>query len=207
MQVLFGGTFDPVHNGHVVMAESLAKAFPGAIVHVIPNRQPPHRKSYVSSEHRLAMLGLAMEGIPRVIVNAIELGRDGPSFTVDTLRALREQFGGKESLVLCLGADAVRVVDEWYQPELLLELCHVCVLNRASQPTVIPEVLSSYHSTDALSDLNQKACSLLVYLATPDIPVSSTEVRELIAKNKPTLPVPSKIADYIKRYNLYQGIE
>ena len=110
MQVLYGGTFDPVHNGHVVMAESLAKAFPGAIVHVIPNRQPPHRKSYVSSEHRLAMLDLAMEGIPRVIVNAIELGRDGPSFTVDTLRALREQFGGKESLVLCLGADAVRVL-------------------------------------------------------------------------------------------------
>jgi nicotinate-nucleotide adenylyltransferase len=207
VQVLFGGTFDPVHNGHVVMAESLARAFPDAIVHVIPNREPPHRASRVSSEHRLAMLRLAMEGISQITVNAIELGREGPSYTVDTLRALREQFGVKESLVLCLGADAVRVVDQWYQPEMLVELGHLCILNRANQSIEIPQVLEVYQLTGNFSDLSNQANGLLARLATPNIPVSSTEVRDLIAKHAPILPVPPKIADYIGRHRLYQDTE
>jgi nicotinate-nucleotide adenylyltransferase len=207
VQVLFGGTFDPVHNGHVVMAESLARAFPSATIHVIPNRQPPHRASQVSAEHRLAMLSMAMEGIPHITVNAIELGRDGPSYTVDTLRALRAEFGANESFVLCLGADAVRAVDQWYQPEMLAELGHLCILNRANQTIEIPQVLRCYQPTDNVSDFSNQANGLLARLATPNVPVSSTEVRALIAKHAPTLPVPPKIADYIGRHHLYQDIE
>ena len=207
MQVLFGGTFDPVHNGHIAMAESLAQAFPSAIVHVIPNRQPPHRASQVSAEHRLAMLSMAMEGIPQIKVNAIELCRDGPSYTVDTLRALRAQFGANESLVLCLGADAVRAVDQWYQPEMLAELSHLCILNRANQSIEIPQVLGSYQSTDNVSDFLYQANGLLARLATPNVPVSSAEVRSLIAKYVPILPVPPKIADYVSQHHLYQDAE
>ena len=109
VQVLFGGTFDPVHNGHVAMAISLSVAFPDATIRVIPNRQPPHRTSRVSSAHRLAMLKLAMDEISGVTVDLIELGRDGPSYTVDTLRSLRAIYGEQESIVLALGADAVLV--------------------------------------------------------------------------------------------------
>jgi len=207
VQVLFGGTFDPVHNGHVVMAESLARAFPGATVHVIPNRQPPHRVSQVSAEHRLSMLSMAMEGIPQITVNAIELDRDGPSYTVDTLGALRERFGAEESLVLCLGADAVQVVDQWHQPEMLVELGHLCILNRANQFIEIPRILDAYQLTENLSDFSNKACGLLARLATPNVPVSSTQVRGLIAKQEPALPVPPKIADYICRHHLYQDTE
>lgn len=207
VQVLFGGTFDPVHNGHVVMAESLARAFPDATVHVIPNRQPPHRASQVSAEHRLEMLSMAMEGIPQITVNTIELDRDGPSYTVDTLRALRAQVGGNDPLVLCLGADAVRAVDQWYQPEMLAELCHLCILNRANESIEIPQVLGSYQSTDNVSDFSNQAHGLVARLATPNVPVSSTEVRALIAKQALTLPVPPKIADYIGRHHLYQDTE
>jgi nicotinate-nucleotide adenylyltransferase len=207
VQVLFGGTFDPVHNGHVVMAESLAQAFPSATVHVIPNRQPPHRMSQVSSEHRLAMLRMAMERMPQITVNAIELDRDGPSYTVDTLRSLREQFGADESLVLCLGADAVQVIDQWYQPEMLAGLSHLCILNRANQPIELPHILGAYQLTEDVSDFSKKASGLLARLATPNIPVSSTEVRSLIAKQESTLPVPPKIADYIGRHHLYQDTE
>ena len=207
MQVLFGGTFDPVHNGHVVMAESLVQAFPDATVHVIPNRQPPHRASQVFAEHRLAMLNMAMEGIPQITVNAIELGRDGPSYSVDTLRAFRAQFGSNESLVLCLGADAVRAVDQWYRPELLVKLAHLCILNRANQVVEIPQVLGSYQSTDNVSDFSNLANGLLSRLSTPDVQISSTDVRGLIAKHALTLPVPPKIADYIGRHHLYQDTE
>ena len=100
MQVLFGGTFDPVHNGHVAMAMSLRDAFPDATIRVIPNRQPPHRSSRVSSAHRLAMLKLAMDEISGVTVDPIELGRDGPSYTVDTLCSLRAIYSEQEPIVL-----------------------------------------------------------------------------------------------------------
>jgi nicotinate-nucleotide adenylyltransferase len=95
VQVLFGGTFDPVHNGHVAMVMSMRVAFPNAMIRVIPNHQPPHRSSRVSSMHRLAMLKLAMDEISGVTVDPIELGRDGPSYTVDTLCLLRAIYGEK----------------------------------------------------------------------------------------------------------------
>ena len=204
MQVLFGGTFDPVHDGHVIMVESLLRAFPNATVHVIPNHQPPHRACMASSEHRLAMLKAAMDGLSQAVVNSIELDRSGPSYTVDTLRAFREQFGADESLVFCLGADAADAVDQWYRPELLAELSHLCILNRADQRVEIPQSLSAYRWTDDLCEMREIACGLLAFLDTPNVPVSSTVVRELIAKDESRLPVPPKIVDYIRQYRLYQ---
>lgn len=204
VQVLFGGTFDPVHDGHVMMVESLLHAFPNATVHVIPNHQPPHRASMASSEHRLAMLKAAMDGMSQAVVNAIELDRIGPSYTVDTLRVFREQFGIEESLVFCLGADAARAVDQWYRPELLVELSHLCILNRADQRIEIPPSLSAYRWTDELYQMREIGCGLLAFLDTPNVPVSSTVVRELIAKDESRLPVPPKIADYIRQHRLYQ---
>lgn len=204
VQVLFGGTFDPVHDGHVMMVESLMRAFPNATVHVIPNHQPPHRASMASSEHRLAMLKAAMDGMSQAVVNAIELDRSGPSYTVDTLRAFREQFGTEESLVFCLGADAARAVDQWYRPELLAELSHLCILNRADQRIEIPQSLSAYRWTDELCEMREIGFGLLAFLDTPNVPVSSTGVRELIAKDESRLPVPPKIADYIRQHRLYQ---
>ena len=180
------------------------RAFPNATVHVIPNHQPPHRACMASSEHRLAMLKAAMDGMSQAVVNAIELDRSGPSYTVDTLRAFREQFGADESLVFCLGADAADAVDQWYRPELLTELSHLCILNRADQRVEIPQSLSAYRWTDELCEMRQIACGLLTFLDTPNVPVSSTVVRELIAKDESRLPVPPKIVDYIRQYRLYQ---
>ena len=204
MQVLFGGTFDPVHDGHIMMVKSLLRAFPNATIHVIPNHQPPHRACMASSEHRLAMLEAAVDGISQAVVNAIELDRSGPSYTVDTLRALREQFGTDESLVFCLGADAAGAIDQWYRSELLAELSHLCILNRADQRVEIPQSLSAYRSTDDLCEMREIGCGLLAFLDTPNVPVSSTVVRELIAKDESRLPVPPKIADYIRQHRLYQ---
>ena len=204
VQVLFGGTFDPVHDGHVMMVDSLVCAFPNATIHVIPNHQPPHRACLASSEHRLAMLKAAMYGMSQTVVNTIELDRSGPSYTVNTLRAFREQFGKGESLVLCLGADAAGAVDKWYRPELLAELSHLCILNRADQRVDIPKILSAYRWIDDLCEMSEIGFGLLAFLDTPNVPVSSTIVRELIAKEESRLPVPPKIADYIRQHHLYQ---
>jgi len=153
------------------------------------------------------MLEAAMDGMSQTVVNAIELDRSGPSYTVDTLRAFREQFGTGESLILCLGADAAGAVDQWYRPELLAELSHLCILNRADQRVEISQILSAYRWTDNLFEMSEIGCGLLAFLDTPDIPVSSTVVRELIAKDESILPVPPKIADYISQHRLYQDTE
>jgi len=207
VQVLFGGTFDPVHNGHVAMAISLSVAFPDATIRVIPNRQPPHRASRVSSTHRLAMLKLAMDEISGVTVDLIELGRDGPSYTVDTLRSLRAIYGEQESIVLALGADAVRSLESWYQPEQLPSLCHLCVLKRAGERIEIPGLLNQMVEVNRAIDLSETPSGRLYRLDTPEIPVSSTAVRELIARGTSQLPVPPTIADYIGSNHLYQDTE
>mgnify|MGYP006249324809 FL=1 len=190
-----------------MMVKSLVRTFPNATVHVIPNHEPPHRACLASSEHRLAMLKAAMDGMFQTVVNAIELDRSGPSYTVDTLRAFREQFGTGESLVLCLGADAAGAVDQWYRPELLAELSHLCILNRADQRVEIPHILSTYRCTDHLCEMSEIGSGLLAFLNTPDVPVSSTGVRELIAKDEHVLPVPPEIAEYIRQHRLYQDTE
>ena len=142
MQVLFGGTFDPVHNGHVAMVDQLQVTFPSATIHVIPNNRPPHRDSKVSATHRLKMLQLAMSHLPGIKINRIEYERPGPSYTIDTLNGLREFFGNDESFVLVLGADAIRKMDSWYRPRAVPSLCNICILNRAGEHVDIPFVLA-----------------------------------------------------------------
>ena len=102
MQVLFGGTFDPVHNGHVAMVDQLQVTFPSATIHVIPNNRPPHRDSGVSATHRLEMLQLAMSHLKGIKINRIEYERPGPSYTIDTLNGLREFLEMMNLLYLCL---------------------------------------------------------------------------------------------------------
>lgn len=207
VQVLFGGTFDPVHNGHIAMAISLSIAFRGATISVIPNRQPPHRNSRVSSAHRLAMLKLAMDEISGVTVDPIELGRDGPSYTADTLRSLRAIYGEHESIVLALGADAVRGLESWHQPDKLPSLCHLCILKRAGERIEIPGLLSQMVEINRAIDLAETPSGRIYRLETPEMSVSSTAVRELIARGTSQLPIPQNIADYIGSNNLYQDTE
>ncbi len=206
MQILFGGTFDPVHNGHVAMMDALSAAFPHALVHVIPNRLPPHRQTVADSGHRLAMLDLLLSGYERITVDRIEMERDGPSYTVDTLRAFRAEYGPDEPLVLSMGADAARGLARWHQPERIAELAHVCILDRDGQTAETPEVLASMRPVNSINALADSAFGCLCRLQTPAVPTSSTEVRGLIAEGVETLPVPKEIHDYISNHNLYRTV-
>ena len=204
MQVLFGGTFDPVHNGHVAMVDQLQVTFPSATIPVIPNNRPPHRDSGVSATHRLAMLQLAMSHLEGIKINRIEYERPGPSYTVDTLNGLREFFGNDECLVLVLGADAIRKMDSWYRPKAVPLLCNICILNRAGERVDIPSVLAEMNEITDGGLLDNLSSGYLIRLQTPDLFVSSTLVRSLIAKGAAQLPVPPNVADYLVKHNLYQ---
>lgn len=207
MQILFGGTFDPVHNGHVAMAKVLLETFVDAQVHIIPNHQSPHKVSCEGSHHRLRMLELALQDIPGAIINLIEIHRPGPSYTIDTLRYFRSHFGEKESLVLCLGVDAAGGLERWHEKIELSRLCHLCILDRSSYLINLSEVVSSFIDTDDLGLLFNQSFGLRYSLLTPGIPISSTAIRRLIREQKKKLPVPSKIADYINHHHLYQDVK
>ena len=207
MQVLFGGTFDPVHDGHVAMVDQLRVTFPSATIHVIPNSRPPHRNSEVSAHHRLEMLQLAMSHLQDIRINRIEFERPGPSYTIDTLNVLRELFGNDESFVLVLGADAIRKMDFWYRPKAVSLLCNICILNRAGERVDIPSVLAEMNEISDGGLLDNLPSGYLIRLQTPDLFVSSTLVRSLITKGAKQLPVPPKVADYLVKHNLYQDTE
>ena len=207
MQVLFGGTFDPVHDGHVAMVEQLRVTFPSATIQVIPNSRPPHRNSEVSATHRLEMVHLAMGHLKGIKINRIEFERSGPSYTIDTLNVLREQFGNDESFVLVLGADAISKMDIWYKPMTVPLLCNVCILNRAGENIGIPSVLAEMNEIVDGALLDNTPSGSLIRLQTPDVFVSSTLVRSLIARGAKQLPVPPNVADYIVKYDLYQDPE
>lgn len=207
VQVLFGGTFDPVHDGHVAMVDQLRSTFPSATIHVIPNNQPPHRNSEVSAAHRLEMLHLAMSHLQDININKIEFDRPGPSYTIDTLNGLREQFGNDESFVLVLGADVIRKMDSWYRPRTVPLLCNVCILNRAGECVEIPSVLAKMNEISDSGLLDNVPSGYLVRLQTPDLFISSTLVRSLIAQGTKQLPVPQTVADYLGKYDLYQDTE
>lgn len=207
MQVLFGGTFDPVHDGHVAMVDQLRVSFPSASIHVIPNNRPPHRNSEVSATHRLEMVHLAMGHIQGIEINKIEVERSGPSYTIDTLNILRKQFGNDESFVLVLGADTIRKMDMWYKPMTVPLLCNVCILNRAGERIGIPSVLSNMNEIVDGALLDNLPSGNLIRLQTPDLFVSSTLVRGLIARGAKQLPIPPNVADYIVKHDLYQDPE
>ena len=207
MQILFGGTFDPVHNGHVAMAKVLLETFVDAEVHIIPNHQSPNKESSEGSHHRFKMLELAMQDIPGARVNPIEMHRPGPSYTIDTVKYFRSHYGERESLVLCLGVDAAGDLERWHEKTDLPQLCHLCILNRSSYLINLSEVVSSFIDTDDLDLLFNQSFGLRYSLLTPDIPVSSTAIRRLIREQKRKLPVPSKVADYINHHHLYQDVK
>jgi len=127
---LFGGTFDPVHHGHLRSALELRQALALDTVHLLPNHRPVHRGiTGASSAERLAMLRLATDGVPGLQVDARELDRDGPSYTVDTLEALAA--GAPQAvLVFFLGVDAFDGFAGWHRPERILALAHLVVIDR-----------------------------------------------------------------------------
>ncbi len=127
----FGGTFDPVHNGHLQAAEEVRERADCLEVRLIPCHIPPHRMTPAApAAARLAMLELALAGSPRLRVDARELQREGPSYTVDTLVSLREELGEGVALGWVLGADAVAGLDSWRDWQRLPELAHLLLLDR-----------------------------------------------------------------------------
>ena len=194
---ILGGTFDPVHLGHLAAAEEAAYRFDLERVLLLPARHQPLKEHgpWASDEHRLAMLRLAAGGNPRLAVSTVELERPAPSYTVDTLRLLRAVHGPSCELYFLLGIDAVNALDRWREPAALLRLARVIAMSRSDVREPDWSLLRAI-----APDVEER----IELLAVPDIDINSQELRRRVAACEPIrYQVPDAVWVYIEEQGLY----
>lgn len=208
---VFGGTFDPVHYGHLRLAEEAADRLGLARVRWLPAGQPPHRDGpQAVAADRLAMVRLAVDDNPRFEVDAAEVEAAAPSYTVVTLERLRALHGAARPLVLLLGTDAFSALPTWHRWSELLALAHVAVAHRAGappHPDQLPaELVREFvarHSDDPGVLRETPAGRVLVFPMTP-LAISATDIRgKRAAGQSVRYLLPPAVLDYIDRNGLY----
>jgi nicotinate-nucleotide adenylyltransferase len=195
---LFGGTFDPVHLGHLSVAWEAAELL-DAEVRLLPASVPPHRPPPIASAaQRVAMLRAALQGQSRLSLDVRELDRQGPSYTIDTLTELRAELGDRP-LVLLIGADAFAGLPSWHRWHELFELAHVGVLSRPGVAAALPDELEREVAGRRLGEpaaLRELPAGKLVELAVTPLEISATRIRELLAVGRdPRYLLPAGLFD------------
>lgn len=204
---ILGGTFDPVHFGHLRTAMELLECLPLAEVRFVLCRVPPLGKTPVATvEDRLAMLTAAVAEAPRFVVDERELGRDGPSYSVDTLESLRADFPDRP-LCLIVGMDAFASLPAWHRWEELLSLAHVVVAHRPGAPLPDGEAISrlvSRHRTCDPADLAGKPAGRILLHAVTQLDISSSAIRETLSRGEsPRYLLPDAVLDLLQSNGCY----
>ncbi|WP_089849837.1 nicotinate-nucleotide adenylyltransferase [Halomonas saccharevitans] len=186
---MLGGTFDPVHLGHLRSAVELREALALDRVHMIPAAMPPLRgEPRVSPDERLALLRLGIADTPGLVADPRELERDGPSYSADTLASLRGEVGDKARLVMALGHDAFLRLADWRDPERLFALAHVVVIDRpdheAALPAALRELLAGREVEQGEALMAHPAGKLLRLRLPSRMAISATEVRRRLATGR-----------------------
>lgn len=187
---IFGGTFDPVHYGHIKPALSVLQALNLRQCRFIPNKVPPHRaEPWLSVEQRLALLKSALNDIPEAIIDERELNREGPSYMVDTLASLKQEFS-EDTLCLIIGMDVFYGLNTWYQWRSIFDYCHLVVTTRPGfdQHNMFNDGLDKKEAennqflaqkiTTDVTALRTQATGLILLQSVPQLDISSTEIRQ-----------------------------
>jgi nicotinate-nucleotide adenylyltransferase len=191
---ILGGTFDPVHNGHLVAARQLREVAALGEVWLMPNAQPPHRTPPAAgAPDRMRMVELAADALPGLRASALEVARGGVSYTIDTVRELARSYPARR-FELLLGTDAALTIRRWHDAGSLLDEASFTIFNR-------PETVTTPDALYALGFPRQR--TRLVHLDTPTI--AAHEVRERLRQGLPIDGlVPPRVADYIRQHGLYR---
>jgi len=204
---VFGGTFDPIHYGHLRSAFEVLQALRFEEVRFMPCGNPPHREPPVApAELRLKMVRDATSGQDGFVVDDRELRRDGPSYTVDTLSALRADFPDR-SLALMIGMDAFLGLPRWHNWEEILRLAHIVVAHRpgwrAPDMGILGDLLAN-GGTHRVDDLHETRAGRILIHDVTQLEISSTEIRELVgAGRSPRFLVPDPVYDVIVSSGCY----
>jgi nicotinate-nucleotide adenylyltransferase len=205
---VFGGTFDPVHYGHLVIAEEVCAALELEKMVFVPTGQPPHKPDRVvtAPEHRIAMLERAIAGNRRFALSRVDVDRPGPSYTVETLRLLRRQWATgaapaeRIAIYFVIGWDSLEYLLTWYDPAGILEQLDYLVAVKRPR----------YHEEQAYLDaLEARLPGIerrLLVVAAPQLDISSTDLRERVAQGRPIkYQLPESVEQYIVQYGLYRN--
>lgn len=206
---VLGGTFDPVHIGHLRGALEVAEMMALDELRLTPNARPPHRDTpQVSALDRLAMVECAVAGVATLVVDPRELQRDKPSYTIDTLELMRAELAADDQLFLLLGWDAFCGLPMWHRWEELLQHCHILVLQRPDADSEPPDALRNLLAARSVSDplaLKGPGGQIAFVWQTP-LAVSATQIRQLLASGKSVrYLVPDAVLAYIDAHGLYRA--
>ncbi|RBP53252.1 nicotinate-nucleotide adenylyltransferase [Arenicella xantha] len=203
---LFGGTFDPVHNGHLGAVEQAASHLPFSQIHWLLSARPPHKTSVNTDvEHRFAMLQLALAGHQQFVADDHEVQRPNKSYTVDTVEFFKQQFP-RASLIVIIGADSLMSLPSWHRYPELLDMSNWLVLRRPGYPIEVPSELSDRFVSSADELLQYNAGRIWCFEHT-DINISSTRLRHELETAPGPLAhdfLPSAVLAYIREHQLYK---
>ena len=197
---VLGGTFDPIHNGHLVAAEEVRAQLDLDRVVFVPAGLPPHKLTEPISpvEHRLAMVELAIASNTYFTVSRVDIDRFGPCYTVDTMELLRDDWGGDVELYFIMGSDSLADIPTWHQPARLIRLCRLAVIERPGYGVDMGE----------LERLLPGITSRVRFVNSPQLDISSTDIQRRVRGGLPIkYQVPEVVEDYIYQHELYTGRE
>ena len=202
---VFGGTFDPIHYGHLRSALEVKEVFGLSKLLLIPSAQPPHRSQPVASAiERLQMLDLATSNQAELSIDSRELERNSPSYMVDTLSSLRQDYP-QETLLLLLGSDAFKQLMSWHQWQRIFDFSHVVVMTR---PGVVLDTLHDFFKErrcQRITELASTRAGKLYFQQVTPLDISATAIRQMIANHQnPGYLLPDTVLAYIRQHQLYQ---
>lgn len=210
LYAVFGGTFDPIHYGHLKSVEALAFQLKLSQVIIMPNNVPPHRpQPLASSTQREEMVKLAIAGNPLFTLDDRELKRTTPSYTVEALEQLRATQGLNRPLAFIIGQDSLLNLQHWHRWEEILSLCHLLVCQRPGYPVEMKSQLQQQwlekHRTLSVDALHHHPAGKIFLATTPLYNISATAIRRRIKENKPCdMLIPPAVLAFIHQHHLYR---
>ena len=200
---LFGGSFDPIHRGHLIVARSVAERVPLEKIIFLPSASPPHKQGEALADpsHRAAMVALAIQGETQPCqfeMSDFDLTRTGPSYTIDTVEHFRRTLGNEVELHWIIGADSLNELTGWHRVAALVDGCQLLTASRPGSDAIDWTSLRSALSESQIEKLRRGV------METPRLDISSTDVRRRVQRNQSILRlVPDSVAHYIQEHSLY----
>lgn len=194
---IMGGTFDPIHIGHLVIAQEAWYKLHLDKVVFVPAGMPPHKPNepVIDPEHRFNMTGLAIDGNPAFEISRMEIERSGPSYTVDTLKHLKQVYGEDCEIYFIIGADSLLDIMGWHKPQRIAEMC-----------TLVAAARPGYDTSAAELELPKEIMDKVILLEVPEVGISSTEIRSRVPSGIPIrYLVPCEVEKYIVENSLYKA--
>lgn len=194
---ILGGTFNPIHKGHIELAVEAHRQFHLDEILVMPSGDPSSYKDdseVLASKHRCNMVAAAIKEYPYMKLSTLEVNREGRTYTADTLREIIDNY---DEIYFIIGADSLFSIQKWYQADYVMKHCHLLAANRDNE--------SREDLKNQIHYLETEYGAKIDYLKIKELPISSTEIRENIANHKTVHSmVPEPVMEYIKQHNLYQ---